>query len=86
MEAEMNKNKDIAFSSLYRRLLTTNRSENSISLLLHADGISLTGSTKLKLCMLSGALVETVASSTGNDQKPSEATVLTVSILCVRTR
>ena len=58
MKDEMNKNKDIPFSSLYQRLLTTDRSENLISLLLHADGISLTRSTKLKLWMLSGALIE----------------------------
>lgn len=58
MNADVNKNKDIPFSSLYRQLLIMNDGENLISLLLHADGIGLTRSTKLKMWMFSGSLVE----------------------------
>ena len=58
MNADVDKNKDIPFSSLYQQLLTMNDGENLISLLLHADGIGLTRSTKLKMWMFSGSLIE----------------------------
>jgi len=52
------KTKDIPFGTLYQDLLKKNNHQDLISLLLHADGISITNSSKLKMWMLSGSLVE----------------------------
>jgi phage FluMu protein Com len=50
--------RDIPFARLYRDLLVKHGTENIISLILHLDGISLTSSTRLKMWLFSGALVE----------------------------
>jgi hypothetical protein len=50
--------KDIPFGTLYQYILKKNNYQDLISLFLHVDGISITNSTKLKLWMLSGSLVE----------------------------
>lgn len=49
---------DIPFGSTYQNLLKQNDGYDLISLLLHADGISITNSTKLKLWLLSGSIIE----------------------------
>lgn len=49
---------DIPFGSTYQNLLKRNVGHDLISLLLHADGISITNSTKLKLWLLSGSIIE----------------------------
>lgn len=49
---------DIPFGTLYQDLLQRNIDENIISLLLHLDGTPLTQSSKLKLWLFSGALLE----------------------------
>jgi hypothetical protein len=53
-----NETKDIPFGHLYRRLLEKHDAENIISLILHLDGIGLTRSTRLKMWLFSGSLVE----------------------------
>ena len=50
--------RDIPFARLYRDLLAKHGTENIISLILHLDGISLTSSTRLKMWLFSGAIVE----------------------------
>lgn len=52
------KTKDVPFGTLYKELLKRHPGENLLSLLLHLDGIPLTQSTKLKMWMFSGAIVE----------------------------
>ncbi|CAF3738937.1 unnamed protein product [Rotaria socialis] len=52
------KTKDIPFGTLYQYVLKQNGYQDLISLLLHADGIGITSSTKLKMWMLSGSIVE----------------------------
>ncbi|CAF2038029.1 unnamed protein product [Rotaria magnacalcarata] len=49
---------DIPFQRLYQQLLKQNQKENLISLLLHLDGVGLTKSTKLKLWLFSGSIIE----------------------------
>ncbi|CAF4164439.1 unnamed protein product [Rotaria magnacalcarata] len=49
---------DLPFGQLYRDLLEKYHLENIISILLHVDGISLTRSTRLKMWLFSGSLVE----------------------------
>ena len=49
---------DIPFGRLYRTLMASYSKENFVSLILHLDGISLTRSTRLKLWLFSGSLVE----------------------------
>jgi hypothetical protein len=53
-----NDTKDIPFGRLYRTLLEKHVGENIVSLILHLDGIGLTRSTRLKMWLFSGALVE----------------------------
>ncbi|UJR17710.1 hypothetical protein I4U23_004608 [Adineta vaga] len=50
--------KDIPFGNVYQNLLKKNDYRNLISLLLHVDGIGITSSTKLKMWMFSGSVVE----------------------------
>ena len=50
--------KDIPFGTVYQCLLKNHDYRNLISLLLHVDGISITSSTKLKMWMLSGSIIE----------------------------
>ncbi|CAF0969981.1 unnamed protein product [Rotaria sordida] len=50
--------KDIPFARLYRTLLEKYDRDNIISLILHLDGIALTRSTRLKMWLFSGAMVE----------------------------
>ena len=50
--------RDIPFGNLYQSLLKKYSNENIVSLILHLDGISLTKSTRLKMWLLSGCLVE----------------------------
>lgn len=52
------KTKDIPFGTLYQNVLKKNGYQDLISLLLHVDGIGITSSTKLKMWMLSGSIVE----------------------------
>ncbi|CAF4947787.1 unnamed protein product, partial [Rotaria socialis] len=52
------KTKDIPFGTLYQYVLKQNGYQDLISLLLHVDGIGVTSSTKLKMWMLSGSIVE----------------------------
>ncbi|CAF1326904.1 unnamed protein product, partial [Rotaria magnacalcarata] len=49
---------DIPFGTTYQNLLKKNAGHDLISLLLHIDGISITNSTKLKLWLLSGSIIE----------------------------
>ncbi|CAF4840063.1 unnamed protein product [Rotaria socialis] len=49
---------DIPFRRLYQQLLKQNQKENLISLLLHLDEVGLTKSTKLKLWLFSGSIIE----------------------------
>ncbi|CAF4500060.1 unnamed protein product [Didymodactylos carnosus] len=55
---DADKTKDIPFGDLYQKLLKENNYQNMISMLLHVDGISITRSTKLKMWMFSGSIVE----------------------------
>jgi len=49
---------DIPFRKVYQDLLKANNYQNLISLLLHVDGINLSNSSKLKLWMLTGSVIE----------------------------
>lgn len=55
---DADKTKDIPFGNLYQYLLKKNNHRDLISLLLHIDGIAITNSSKLKMWMLSGSIVE----------------------------
>ena len=57
-DTDERRTRDIPFARLYRDLLAKHGTENIISLILHLDGISLTSSTRLKMCLFSGAIVE----------------------------
>ncbi|CAM4944421.1 unnamed protein product [Rotaria socialis] len=49
---------DILFGYLYGELLKEYSSENILSLILHLDGVGLTRSSKLKMWLFSGSIVE----------------------------
>lgn len=49
---------DIPFGDAYQRLIQKHDPKTLISLILHADGVSVTRSTKLKMWLLSGVIVE----------------------------
>lgn len=49
---------DIAFSEVYQSLIRKHDPQDLISLLLHADGVSVTRSTKLKMWLISGVIIE----------------------------
>ena len=53
-----NNTKDVPFGTLYKELLKKYSHESILSLLLHLDGIPVTKSTKLKMWMFSGAILE----------------------------
>lgn len=55
---DKDKTGDIPFRYLYQQLLKQNQQQNLISLLLHLDGVGITKSTRLKLWMFSGSIVE----------------------------
>ena len=50
--------RDIPFGSLYQELLKKNDYKDMISMLLHVDGVSVTKSSKLKMWMFSGCILE----------------------------
>lgn len=49
---------DIVFSEAYQCLLKNHEPKTLISLVLHSDGVSVTRSTKLKMWLLSGVIIE----------------------------
>ena len=49
---------DIPFSKVYQSLIKKYDPQNLISLLLHADGVTVTRSTKLKMWLFSGVIIE----------------------------
>jgi len=49
---------DIGFNKLYQQLLKKNLNENFITFLLHLDGISLAKSSKIKMWLFSGSIIE----------------------------
>ena len=56
--ADDDESRDVPFGTLYQDLLNANKGQDIISLLLHLDGIGITQSSKLKLWMFSGAIIE----------------------------
>jgi hypothetical protein len=53
-----NNTKDVPFGSLYQDMLKKYPEESLLSLLLHVDGVAVTRSTKLKMWLFSGAILE----------------------------
>jgi hypothetical protein len=49
---------DIGFNNLYQQLLKYNPDDNFITFLLHLDDIRLSKSTKMKMWLFSGSIVE----------------------------
>ncbi|CAF1201896.1 unnamed protein product, partial [Didymodactylos carnosus] len=49
---------DVVFEKLYQQLLKQNSTQNIISLLLHLDGVGLTKSTRSKMWLFSGSIIE----------------------------
>ena len=49
---------DIGFNKIYQQLLNHNLAENFITFVLHLDGISLCKSSKMKMWLSSGSIVE----------------------------
>jgi hypothetical protein len=49
---------DIPFGRFYQELIKKNKDKNLITLLLHLDGVTITRSSKLKMWMFSGCIVE----------------------------
>ena len=49
---------DIPLATCYQNLLKTNDGTELITLLLHADGVSVTRFTKLKMWLLSACIIE----------------------------
>ena len=58
VDGDSRKTKDIPFGRFYQELMKTNECKNLITLLLHLDGVSITRSTKLKMWLFSGCIVE----------------------------
>lgn len=50
--------KDIPFGFHYQQLLKLNPGDDQVTLVLHADGVSVTRSTKLKMWLFSAVVVE----------------------------
>jgi hypothetical protein len=52
------KTNDIGFNNLYQQLLKNNSNDNFITFVLHLDGITLAKSSKMKLWLFSGSIIE----------------------------
>lgn len=53
-----NPNNDLPYGLFYQRMVNGNPRNDHITLLLHADGVSVTRSTKLKMWLFSAVIVE----------------------------